>query len=298
MLDDIVIIPGFRKCGTTSLYDVLASTEKFRTCEIKEPQLLIAEDFRENKQLYLENFAMHNGPILDGSTYYIWEENSLKFIKNNFKTSKAIVMIRNPIDRFYSAYYHNKLKQVNSECRTISEVISSFIAGNENEGYLKNILDLNDLNFFRKNGLADFDFKENGLLPNYLYINEGMYRERINYLKKTGIEYLIITFEEFVKDFESTMIKVTSFLEIDLEKNIKIKKSNQATKKSKFLVYAKKYLPGIVSVIPKSVKNRLSTYFRKEVETNKDIDREILEEIYESEIEFWKKNLDGAQRYW
>lgn len=298
MLDDIIIIPGFRKCGTTSLYDVLASMEKFRTCEIKEPQLLLADKFRGNKELYLEKFLGHEGPILDGSTYYIWDEKALKCVKENFKNSKAIVMIRNPIDRFYSAYYHNKLKHINGESRTISEVISCFIAEKENENYLKDILELNDYDFFRKNGLASFDFKENGLIPNYLYINEGMYREKINELKQIGIEHLVITFEEFIKDFENTMVKVTNFLDVDLEKSITLKRSNQAARKSTILVLMKKHLPGLILVIPKSIREKVSKYFRKEIETNKNIDREILEEIYESEIEFWKRNLDGAQRYW
>lgn len=297
MVNDIVLIPGFRKCGTTSLYDVLASTEKFRICDIKEPQLLIADKFREDLNLYTDKFK-GTGPIMDGSTYYIWEEKALEYVKENFSQAKAIVMIRNPVDRFYSAYYHNKLKYSKGESRTISEVISSYIDNKENEDFLKTILDLNDYDFFKRNGLASFDFVENGLLPNFLYINEGMYREKINSLKKIGIEYLVITFEEFVKEFENTMKTISNFLNLDIDKNITSKKSNQATQKSKVLIFVKKHMPGIKKIIPKNLRGKLTKYFRKEIQTDKTIDRDIIERIYSSEMEYWKRNLDGAKRYW
>ncbi|GGF67732.1 sulfotransferase domain-containing protein [Alteromonas lipolytica] len=298
MVNDIVLIPGFRKCGTTSLYDVLASTEKFRICDIKEPQLLIADKFREDINLYTDKFKGTEGPIMDGSTYYIWEEKALAYVKENFSQAKAIVMIRNPIDRFYSAYYHNKLKYSKSESRTISEVIKCYIAEKENEDYLRSILDLNDYDFFRRNGLANFDFKENGLLPNFLYINEGIYREKINNLKKIGIDCLVITFEEFVKEFDNTMETISNFINLKIDTNITPKKSNQATQKSKVLIFFKKYIPGIKKVIPRLLRDKLVKNFRKEIQTDKTIDRDLLEKIYSSEVEYWKKNLDGAKRYW
>ncbi|RCJ32534.1 hypothetical protein A6769_27770 [Nostoc punctiforme NIES-2108] len=103
------IIPGFIRCGTTSLYSYLSTHPQVLPTVDKE--LHFFGNFSEQGiDYYLANF-----PSISNSTNYITGEatpiylNSPSIAKKIFAIfpkMKFIILLRNPIDRAISCYYH------------------------------------------------------------------------------------------------------------------------------------------------------------------------------------------------
>ncbi|MBN3958898.1 tetratricopeptide repeat-containing sulfotransferase family protein [Nostoc sp. NMS8] len=103
------LIPGFIRCGTTSLYSFLST----------HPQVLPAVDkevhFFGNFSEQGINYYLAHFPSISNSTNYITGEatpiylnspNIAKKIFAIFPKMKFIILLRNPIDRAISSYYH------------------------------------------------------------------------------------------------------------------------------------------------------------------------------------------------
>ncbi|WP_293356392.1 thioesterase domain-containing protein [Microcoleus sp. CAWBG51] len=125
------IIPGFMKCGTTSLYSYLST----------HPQVLPTVD----KELWFFSYLFEQGidyylahfPSISNSTNYITGEASPIYISSPsiakkiialFPKMKFIILLRNPINRAFSSYYYQnqtsceyKLTQ-NSITETIEKI--------------------------------------------------------------------------------------------------------------------------------------------------------------------------------
>ncbi len=114
-----LFIAGFPKCGTTSLYKYLKEHPQIYGPELKEPRFLV------HKKLHLENsnrkfrqitvtneaeyLAMYQDGInakyrMDGTPDYSFYPEAAYKIKEISDDSRVIISIRNPVDRFISAY--------------------------------------------------------------------------------------------------------------------------------------------------------------------------------------------------
>lgn len=144
-----VFILGFTKCATTSLYNQFMQHPSVSKTKRKEPhyhfaqvmgkQFLGPADNDAVRQMFVTDKHKYNalyepGKLsIDGSAMSIENPKVLENINRQYPDAKFIVMLRDPIDRAFSAYAH--LVRDARETRTFKEAIAHELSG-AREGYL------------------------------------------------------------------------------------------------------------------------------------------------------------------
>lgn len=117
LLPDFLII-GTQRGGTTSLYNYLADHPCIGAASIKEVHFFDSAHFKQGEIWYRGHFptvwqkyATERGQkqkFLTGesSPYYLFHPHTAKRVATLLPQVKLIVMLRNPVDRAYSHYYH------------------------------------------------------------------------------------------------------------------------------------------------------------------------------------------------
>ena len=103
------LVPGFSKCGTTTLCALLDQHPGIFIPGIKEPWFFSAYHFERRKKEYCELFAPASaGQLLgEGSVSYSGyktEDTSIRRIKENNPACRFIFIARNPVRRIESSY--------------------------------------------------------------------------------------------------------------------------------------------------------------------------------------------------
>ncbi|MFT6834444.1 MAG: hypothetical protein ACJA0H_000475 [Francisellaceae bacterium] len=119
-----IFLVGAQKCGTTSLANALANSDSsIELCDPKEPMIFSLGDFDCHKSLFVKsnNFFSSSeeknsqykvlfndlGKIkLDASTSYFISPKACIDIKKSNPDAKIIILLRDPIQRLISAYWH------------------------------------------------------------------------------------------------------------------------------------------------------------------------------------------------
>jgi len=111
------VVPGFSKCGTTSLCSLLAKHPQVFIPEIKEPNFF-AYNYHRGWEWYEEFFKDTGDAQMagEGSTFYTaaeFEQRSSDRIKQYFPDARLIFIARNPIARLESSYreHHHSGRQ-------------------------------------------------------------------------------------------------------------------------------------------------------------------------------------------
>jgi hypothetical protein len=220
-------IAGAAKSGTTALYDSLQSHPQIFLPLKKEPHYYLSQKLKNmvngpfdkeiTKTMYIDNVEQYNSLFSDaegtqilgeGSTTYLYDREACEAIKNKHPRAKVVIMLRNPIERAYSAFSHMH--------RDNREETDSF---------------LNALN------LEESRIKL-GWMPIWHYKNMGFYSEQVaTYLSTFGKENVhIMLFERYIRNIDSEIINLLNFLNVD--SSIKVNKviSNESnTPKNKYL---------------------------------------------------------------
>ncbi len=108
------IIPGFSKCGTTTLCSLLSQHPEIFIPEIKEPNFFIWKDYNSRWQGYASLFSEVGGATVlgEGSTFYTGinsEVRSREAILEHYPDIRLIFIARDPIHRLESSFreYHH-----------------------------------------------------------------------------------------------------------------------------------------------------------------------------------------------
>jgi len=243
-LPDFLIV-GAAKAGTTSLYEYLLQNRALFLSKIKEPNyFLFADNDREyffpklkrTEKLSSMNYIIDTKDYIDifkkakddqicgeASTIYLYKaEDTIKNIKKmygkDYKKLKIIIILRNPLDRAWSHYMMHK---------TV----------NETEGFS-----------FHKSIDKDVIQKrlENKYFYGYDYINFGMYYKQVKEYMNTFSDVKIILFDDFIKNKETVIQDVFSFLKVSNTAVKEIKKKNVSGKPKNV------FAAGIIFVIDKT----------------------------------------------
>jgi hypothetical protein len=229
------ICPGTQKAATTTLYDILSqhpnvylSTPKETFFYNREYKYKKGLTFYQNK--YFSGFK--NEKIVgEIASTYMCDLSVAEKIRNILgKDIKLIFMLRNPVDRVYSHYWHNYRE--GDEKREFNSIIKE---------------QLNQL--------------ENNKKSNCGYLGMGLYSQQIkkymDYFNEENFKFII--FEEFVKDIPKAMKEVFDFLEIDCYENINYEiKSNKSTVYRNVLI-RNFYNSNIIRSIRLKIRNKLSS---------------------------------------
>ena len=191
---DFIII-GATKCGTTSLFSYLNQHPKILSPHKKEINF-----FNRNFELGIPWYLAHFPAIADSpefitgeaSPFYIYNQQVIARIKQLFPEIKLIAMLRNPVERTISEYYHAANHGL--EKRSLEEIIEI-----EKERLIVNS---------RSKAMQHF-----GYLLNSIYV-ENIAKWKDNF---SAENILIIQSESLFQDTASVMEKVYQFLGISYQ---------------------------------------------------------------------------------
>lgn len=184
------LIPGVPKAGTTSMYHYLSNHPEIFMSPKKELWFFSRDDnFARGISWYESHFKDYcsEKAVGEASPNYLYFEKAIRRISFIIPDVKLIIMLRNPVDRAYSHYWHNVKK--NQETLNFAEAID------EEEYRIKNSDDA---------------------MHRYGYLHHGLYYDQIeralNYFKKRQMK--IILFEEFIKEKRKILREIFHFLNV------------------------------------------------------------------------------------
>ncbi len=200
------LIVGAAKCGTSSLHsylnqhsDIFMPTFNKEGMKVKEPRFLIKDvvesrlqkgvwNWDEYQALFDEaddQFALGEATVL----YLYFYNHAIKNIKKYLgEEIKIIIMLRNPIDRAYSAYsFASRTMQEN---KSFKEAIDSAMIRYKNNKFVS---------------------------PMILYKELGLYAKMVEAYQKNFSNVHIILFDDFISDASKEVKKVFKFLGVTTE---------------------------------------------------------------------------------
>ena len=192
------ILVGESRCGSTSLYetliqhpDIILPKADFRSkfkyggskIDISQKELRFFDrQYAKGEEWYFNRFVDETGTIIgDASATYLYAPFAIERIKKSTPHSKILILLRNPIDRTISHYYHM--------CKI-------------NEGFASMHPNFED--FFRSNLVKK---------PHHHIIERGFYHITVKRCLEHFPNAMIIKSEDLFSNDE-TLNKIQEFLEI------------------------------------------------------------------------------------
>jgi hypothetical protein len=204
------IIIGAQKCGTSSLYQYLIQHPYILSARKKEIHYFDDVAYQLGINWYRAHFRLPTAKYLteshdrsavitgEASPYYLAYPLAPERIARILPTVKLIVMLRNPIDRAFSHYYH----QVRKGRETLS--FENAIEAEEErlQGEIEKIL--RDENYYSYNFWA------------YSYLTRGLYIEQLEMWMKyfSRDQLFILNSEEFFSNPETELNRTLEFLQL------------------------------------------------------------------------------------
>lgn len=306
-----VIIPGFRKCGTTTLFDWLFASGEFDSFSKKETQLLGLPYSDLIEYIDRLNTQRRQKPLLDGSTFYCHSPHFLNNLKKINSDFKLIIMIRKPSLRFVSAVSHMMAKGHKFEPRTWEEIIHfyseekesskiilkewEFCHSNEEKGLPVPVPD----DYFMK--VKELKLRHHSYDPylGWRYYYESLYSRFINDKLLSDRNTLIISFENMIKETDKTKKKLENFLGIDLSSELP---HSNVTVRSNYLIDFLRFLKTLNVIINNkyvlAFGRRIRSVIGADIEKPCDIQMKSINSLFIDEVKFWTKYDKDLTKYW
>jgi hypothetical protein len=199
---DFLII-GAQKCGTTSLFYYLSQHPDLNMPKEKEIHFFDLQ-YDKGVDWYYSLFAkkpfMKTWLSGEASPYYLFHPLVPERVFKHLPKIKIIVLLRNPVDRAYSHFMHQK--------KLNTEYLDSFEEAIESE---KIRTDEEERKLI--NGEIEISLP----LRRYSYLKRGLYFKQIsNWLQYFSLDqFYFIKSEEFFQNTENELIQLYSFLGIN-----------------------------------------------------------------------------------
>ncbi|MDM8530381.1 sulfotransferase domain-containing protein [Anaerolineales bacterium HSG25] len=241
LLPDFIIIGG-QRCGTTTLYKYLIQHPYIMPASGKELHFFDL-NFEKGQTWYQTHFPtraykqllMKTGrqPLITGesSPYYLFHPHVPSRVATMRPSAKLIVLLRNPIDRAYSHYFH-EVRWGFETASTFEQAISlepERLAGEadrllENEHY--------------------YSFSHH----HHTYLERGIYVDQLEYWSRffPKEQLLILSSENFYTNTPTVFKQILQFLELPIWEPPRYKNFNQANNPN----------------IDPEIRTRLQTYFQ------------------------------------
>ncbi len=292
------LIVGAAKSGTSSLHnylhehpEVFMPSYNREGMKVKEPRFLIKDLVQHRLHNGVWNFEeyqclfsnVREEKVIGESTvlYLYYYQHAIKNIKYYLgKEVKIIIMLRNPIDRAYSAFQHvsRGLKETNSFEESLE---------------------------IEKGRLE----RETNLTPMVMYKEMGMYYSMVKAYKDSFKNIHIVFYEDFRDNIALEMNKVYSFLGISKDINVNLNKRYNVggkkwkNKKSKHFFMKDNWAKSILkSITPKKIRqeirNKLVNLSTKEVEEMKKETRNMLNNYFQEDIKKLSELLNKDLQHW
>lgn len=195
-------IVGAPKCGTTSLFRYLDFSHDVFAASVKEPSFFSNLDRAISKvdwfnQLYIN---ANESIRLNGTSINFYGSHILpSLIKSINSDVKIIILLRNPVDRFFSFYRFLKHMNYKGSDVGIDKFIDGIVTGIENDSYMEN----NDFHIDGKR------YIESTLIG-------GNYADHLsNWINHFDDNVKIGFFDDLKYRPKEFMIEISSFLDIE-----------------------------------------------------------------------------------
>ncbi|WP_067621209.1 sulfotransferase family protein [Alicyclobacillus acidiphilus] len=291
-------IVGAAKSGTSSLDRYLGQHPEVYIPPKKEAHFFSIPDFPpvfrgpgdegmnqytiRDRDMYYHLFDGVAGEkaIGESSVFYLYYPGTAQRMKQEIPDAKIIIMLRNPVDRAFSAYMHL-------------------------------IRDEREHRSFRESLAKEAEFKANDFEPMWYYRELGLYSEQVKrYLETFGRDRVkVIIFEEFVKDAVSGVQDVAAFLGVstDFVPDTSIRHNESGVPKSRLLYNFISKPHGIKELVkplvPTGVRERLGNQAKSMVLERAQMDPDVrseleayfaedvkkLEELLHRDLSVWRK---------
>lgn len=197
-----VFILGFTKCATTSLYDQLCAHPGVAANRIKEPHFhfsrllgtafdgpadsdTLAQMFIGNRCDYDKLYQRRDGVTVDASAMSIEHLDIVSMINDEHPDARYIIMLRNPLDRAYSAYSHM-------------------------------VRDAREEQPFRHALEEELSGARDSRLPIWRYLDSSRYVERVQGARRLlGERLMLIRYDDYIRRNGATMDAVARFIGIE-----------------------------------------------------------------------------------
>ena len=292
------LIVGAAKCGTSSLHnylnqhpDIFMPTFTDEGLKVKEPRFLIKEKVQErlpkgiwNYEDYKSLFDNVTNEIAIGEStvlYLYYHNEAIKNIKKYLEEDvKIIIMLRNPIDRAYSAYsFASRTPQ-------------------ENQPFKEALI----------NARERFD-KDETLSPMILYKELGLYYKMVKAYMENFKDVHVILYDDFVLQTDLEVSRVFDFLniintnEINTDKVINSGGKKWNSRLMKDLLMGEGGMKKILKfLLPKKVrvniKERLTNSFTSKADKINDSIKKELLDYYQKDIQLLEKLISKDLSKW
>lgn len=300
---DAVFIAGFRKCGTTTIFDYLAQfSDVFCPSSSKEPQYFSLADMASEhaETWYCGLFDTSLRCILDGSTWLVTDPASIEKARAKFKSSvSVIVMHREPIKRTLSAYLHMRKKGGNIESRSFSQVISDIENTNGDDLWTREHHSILEA---ERRGAIDTSYCDNDYLKRmygiesvdshfvdkymmFRYFGESLYDRYIDKLNaiKGDIRWLHLDLDSFIRDVRERE-KLLGFLGIKVDpSDYPIPHRNQTTNNRVILDMQENYkalYKALKRLLPHDIRKKLKSSIAKNTDKISDKDHKRAQALF------------------
>lgn len=263
-----ILIVGFQKCGTSALHNFLSNHPKIISSNPKESHFF-SYDYRYQKgneyyHSFFKNLSLKKDEgvkFLEASPSYIeskYYKKALKRIKEYNPDVKVICLVRNPIERAYSAWI----------------MFNKFYSKNP-DWYIENQIKLNGflpkMKRRTEDEIKDFDlfitseyniYNENIELEAPI-LHKGLYFDGIDYYKKNLDNFLLIKNEDLLLNTDVYLEIIINYLELDTYDWSKFRD--------------KKYFSNEYQIkMKETTKNFLLSFYKEDIEKMKKYDINLI----------------------
>ena len=264
-------IVGAAKSGTTLIYKTLEENSNFAFSKVKETHYLLKDLYDQDE--YFEYFKVERKYVGEGSVSYLPSyEKVIPKIKLINPSSKIIIVIRNPFERFVSHYQY--YKQLGYEADSLE-------------------------NCFSINHRPKFDPWKQDYNP---YLEGSLYSDAINAYKEAFEDVLVLTFDQVINQPNFTCSELSELFDTKLTSNAEKQKVVNETlvPKVKILdsllsVEGKRYL---ANLLPYNLKIMIKkTLYKKPKRDNIKFPLELLN-CFNNEIKVLEETLNLDLKAW
>lgn len=198
-----ILIVGFQKCGTTSLYKYITSTEEYVPGKTKEKNTFAQEKYSYAE--YLLNFPpKYKGyKTVNASHQAIFVPGALERVKKHLNQPKVLVIMRNPVNRAYSHFAYDV----------------------EDQGYIDQELSFDDYVEYELDLLKNVDLTDAKSIYNHttfyspfgMCISKGIYVTYLKRLKELDIPFHAVFLEELRDKPEETWKGIATYCGLEKE---------------------------------------------------------------------------------
>src|SRR5580692_9445955 len=111
------LIVGAQRCGTTSMYRALSEHPEVRKAVLHKGVHYFDMNYGRGLGWYRAHFplARGGGVTFESSPYYLFHPLAAERIAADLPGVKLIVLVRDPVERAYSAYTHERARGFETE---------------------------------------------------------------------------------------------------------------------------------------------------------------------------------------